>query len=365
MADSNHTSFKTAIRKACDIALPRKQLKVFGIVCLEKDKEKENTLHIDFNINYNEEVGGSSTQQRVDNSHRVSADATELSKEIWKFAQRSISYSDKLKVFGIIFISHRTTDYYVTLNHYDGHEPFPTGSVKSCVGQTIEESKTQTVTRDVTPNNGEMPTKKEENVSQEKPSSIGSKQTVSENNKEKNCHVENETSIPPKGKVPRKIIRVQTEHDGFIEGSENTMHVILEKKYYSKTGDLNTKQTESLSSSEKNSHVEDGTFNSPRVKVPRAESQDKTEFVLMTGSENTISAEPEKMNELKTSETGRRKYEVGAKSSKTIKQNMSKVKLTCGKCRKKIIYSEKCMIKHIKICANVGDQEALKYIMRG
>ncbi|XP_052815490.1 uncharacterized protein LOC128242392 [Mya arenaria] len=374
MSDSNNTAFKTAIRRACSNVLPMKQLKVFGVVCLEKDKEKEQTLKIDININNNEEVGAGQSQQSVEKNHRVSADTTELSTKIWMFAKRLISYTNQLKVFGIIYISHRTTEYYITLNHSVGDKPVTTGSVKRSVGQTIKEIKTvtedvippkgkkltmnedkemqdkslctgsvkrnvsqkteagkqQPVTKDVYPTHIKKPTQKEYKGTQDKPFRTESEQTV--NKQEKNCNMGNRTFISPKFKEPNKKFRLQTEH-GIIEGSEDTMQFV---------------------------HVHD---ESKTAETVRNEYGDYS--TTITTPSRPVAATNVNMKRKSTSQV----EQVGATIGKKIKQErsgeMNKVKLTCRKCKKKILYSKKCMIKHIKVCANVCDLDALGYIIKG
>ncbi|WAR12995.1 hypothetical protein MAR_027175 [Mya arenaria] len=373
MSDSNNTAFKTAIRTACSNVLPMKQLKVFGVVCLEKDKEKEQTLKIDININNNEEVGAGQSQS-VEINHRVSADTTELSTKIWMFAKRLISYKNQLKVFGIIYISHRTTEYYITLNDTVGDKPVTTGSVKRSVGQTIEEIKTvtedvippkgkkltknedkemqdkslctgsvkrnvsqkteagkqQPVTKDVYPTHIKKPTQKEYKGTQDKPFRTESEQTV--NKQEKKCNMGNRTFISPKLKEPDKKFRLQTEH-GLIEGSEDTMQFV---------------------------HVHD---ESKTAETGRNEYGDYS--TTITTPSRPVAATNVNMKRKSTSHV----EQVGATIGKKIKQersgDMNKFKLTCRKCKKKILYSKKCMIKHIKVCANVCDQDALGYIIIG
>ena len=62
--------FKTIIKKACGVVLPEKQLTVFGVVCLEKDKKKEKWLKLNFNIPFKDDAGAGSTQQGIDTTEK-------------------------------------------------------------------------------------------------------------------------------------------------------------------------------------------------------------------------------------------------------------------------------------------------------
>ncbi|XP_052818717.1 uncharacterized protein LOC128244711 [Mya arenaria] len=378
MFDSNIKAFKTAIKKACSVALPRKQLKVFGVVCLKKDKKNEQTLQIEMNIN-NEEVGAGQSQQSVDENHRVSADTTELSNEICKFAQRLISYEDQLEVVGIINISHITTDYCITLKCSVDHTPVPTGnvkrnvyqsieddknktvtkvvippkdkkqtkkeikgmqdkplftgSVKRNVGQKSEEGKTQPVTKDVNPTHCKKQTKKEDEGTQDKPFPTDSEQTV--NKQEKICHMGTKTFISPNLKAPK--IQLQTEH-GLIQGLEDTMQFV---------------------------HVHE---ESKTAETGRYEYGDYS--TTITTPSRPVAATNVNMKRKNTSQVeqvGANASTIGKKAKQEMSEDMTTIKdkLTCRNCKKKILYRKKCMIKHIKICANVSDQDALGYIKIG
>ncbi|WAQ93507.1 hypothetical protein MAR_005978 [Mya arenaria] len=383
MAASDRKAFIKAIGKAGGSVLPMKELAVSGIVCIKKDTEKEHTLKVNFNIQSDGNIVPGSTQHVIDNIQRDSADATELKKDIWKYSQRLIRYEDNLHLFGVIKVSHQTTDYIVTLKQTVGH---PTGiGQKQTVGHSTGNGQKQTVGH---------PTEKDQKQTVGHPTGKDQKQTVghSTGNGQKQT-VGHSAGKGQKQSVGHSKGIGQNQAVGHKQTEAKTVTPKVGKTHKEKDDRWSQDILLSSGSLVANKSGTDLPVNNDEpsipqcrpvafiekylAKTPKKSDNERTSCQKIDSSisgatggniydciKNTATSKPSTSASFKMEKEDRSHVVLSSLNSGTQQIQSTKVAFSCGKCGGKELQTRKGIISHIKKCAMVEHEGALRYIIK-
>ncbi|XP_052820445.1 uncharacterized protein LOC128246193 isoform X2 [Mya arenaria] len=413
MAASDRRAFEKAIGKAGGNVLPMKELAVSGIVCLKKDTEKEHTLKVDFNIQSDGNIVPGSTQHVIDNIQRDSADATELKKDIWKYSQRLIRYEDNLHLFGVIKVSHQTTDYIVTLKQTVGHPTgkgqkktvgHPTGKdQKQTVGHPTEKDQKQTVGHST--GNGQKqivghPTEKDQKQTVGHSAGKCQKQTVGHSK----GIGQNQAVGHPTGKGQKQTVghskgigqKQAVGHSTGI-GQKQTGAKTVTPKVGKTPNEKDDRWSQDIllpsGSLVANKSGTDLPVNNDKpsipqrrpvafiekyiAKKPKTSENERTSCQKIDSSisgatggkindsiKNTATSKPSTSANFKMGEEDRSHGVLSSSNSGTQQIQSTRVVFSCGNCGSKELQTRKGIISHIKKCAMVEHEEALRYIIK-